>query len=34
MAYLDAVVSFYENLFGLGLSQQEHDDLVAFLSAL
>jgi cytochrome c peroxidase len=33
-ASLGAVVDFYNNRFVMGLSQQEHDDLVAFLGAL
>ncbi len=33
-ATLDAVVNFYDQRFDLGLSAQEHADLVAFLSAL
>ncbi|HET9620831.1 MAG TPA: hypothetical protein VFP84_05680 [Kofleriaceae bacterium] len=33
-ADLDAAVDFYNTRFGLGLSPQEHDDLVAFLQAL
>jgi hypothetical protein len=31
---LDAVVDFYNDRFSLGLSDREHDDLVAFLLAL
>jgi cytochrome c peroxidase len=31
---LDAVVDFYEERFNLGLSKQEHSDLVAFLRSL
>lgn len=33
-ADLDEVVNFYNTRFGLALSSQEHDDLVAFLQAL
>ncbi|HUJ57955.1 MAG TPA: hypothetical protein VLX92_05670, partial [Kofleriaceae bacterium] len=33
-ADLDAVVDFYDQRFGMGLSAQEHSDLVAFLRAL
>lgn len=33
-ADLDAVVDFYNDRFGIGLSDQEHDDLVAFLKTL
>ncbi len=33
-ADLDAVVDFYDNRFGMGLSDQEHSDLVAFLRTL
>jgi hypothetical protein len=33
-ATLDDVVDFYNTRFGIGLSRQEHDDLVAFLHAL
>jgi len=31
---LDAVIDFYNDRFGLGLTDREHDDLVAFLLAL
>jgi hypothetical protein len=31
---LEAVVEFYDSRFGIGLTQQEKDDLVAFLRAL
>jgi hypothetical protein len=31
---LDAVVNFYNNRFNMGLTSQEHADLVAFLAAL
>jgi hypothetical protein len=31
---LDAVVAFYDDRFGMGLSAQEHADLVAFLGTL
>jgi cytochrome c peroxidase len=31
---LDAAVDFYNTRFGIGLTDQEHDDLVAFLKAL
>ena len=33
-ADLDAAVDFYNTRFGLGLTDDEHDDLVAFLLAL
>ena len=33
-ADLDAVVDFYNERFSMGLSQQQHDDLVAFLRTL
>jgi cytochrome c peroxidase len=33
-ATLDDVLAFYETRFGLGLTVQEHADLVAFLQAL
>ena len=33
-ASLDAVVNFYNNRFNMGLTSQEHTDLVAFLAAL
>jgi hypothetical protein len=33
-ADLDAVVDFYNTRFDIGLTQQEHDDLVAFLRTL
>jgi hypothetical protein len=33
-ASLDAVLDFYDTRFNIGLSQQEHRDLVAFLRAL
>jgi len=33
-ADLDEVIDFYDNRFGMGLSVQEHDDLVAFLRSL
>jgi cytochrome c peroxidase len=33
-ADFDAVIDFYNNRFGMGLSEQEHDDLVAFLRTL
>jgi len=31
---LDDLVNFYNALFALGLTDQEHDDLVAFVRAL
>jgi cytochrome c peroxidase len=31
---LDAVVDFYNTRFSIGLSKQEHSDLVAFLRSL
>jgi len=31
---LDAVVQFYDDRFGIGFTQQERQDLVAFLKAL
>jgi cytochrome c peroxidase len=33
-ATLDDVVDFYDARFALGLTSQQHDDLVAFLEAL
>ena len=33
-ADLDAVVDFYEDRFGMGLTAQQHSDLVAFLQTL
>jgi cytochrome c peroxidase len=33
-ASLDDVLDFYEDRFGLGLTVQEREDLLAFLNAL
>ena len=33
-ATLDDAVTFYNNRFGMGLTAQQHTDLVAFLRAL